>query len=117
MRPGEERHGTAPVRPDPANVGEVRGVSAETDIRDGPGRVGPVFHTPRSHAVVEVPAAIGCGRVDKDDGVAPIEFLKHRLVGGVTQPGVAKAGHEADPIGVDLIVGVRDLLQCGIDVG
>ena len=71
------------MRPDPANIGEVRGVTAETDIRDGPGRVGPVFHAPRSHAVVEVPAAIGCGRVDKDDGVAPIEFLKHRLVGGV----------------------------------
>ena len=73
------------MRPDPANIGEVRGVSAETDIRDGPGRVGPVFHAPRSHAAVEVPAAIGCGRVDKDDGVPPIEFLKHRLVGGVAR--------------------------------
>src|ERR1700730_13092737 len=32
--PCEERHGAAGVRPDPANIGEVRGVSAETDIRD-----------------------------------------------------------------------------------
>src|SRR5438309_12122131 len=105
---GQKRHRTAAMRPDPANIREAYGIAAETDSRDRARGVGPVFHAGRMHAgsVVEVPAAIGCRWMNKNDSVATVEFLHHRPIGCISQPRVAEARHKPDPVSVELIVSV-----------
>ena len=67
-------------------------------------------------AYVEVAAAVRRGRVDVDDRLAPVQLLHHRPVGRVAEPRVAVARHQADAVSLDHVVGVRDLLQRGVDI-
>src|SRR5439155_3802937 len=103
---GQKRHRAASVRPDPADIGIPRRISAETYTRDCSRRVGTVLHASRTHAgrVIEIPATIGGRRMDVHDGVAPVEVFHNRSVGGIAEPRIVIAGEEPDTIGLQGVV-------------
>ena len=55
--------------------------------------------------------------MDVDHSVAPVEFLHHRTVSRIAEPGVSIARKKTDAVGLERVVGVSDFLQCGVNVG
>src|SRR4029453_19231179 len=75
---GQERQRSTAVGEDPANVWKLHRRSAEHQMRDGARGIGRVLDRSRRDAGNEASAASGRGRVDIDDGLAPIELLVDR---------------------------------------
>ena len=67
-------------------------------------------------ALHQIDAAIGAGRMGVDRGLAAVELLPDRSEGGVAEPLVAVARHDADAVDLQRVEGVGDFLQALVDV-
>ena len=64
----------------------------------------------------EVAAAIRRGRMNEDDGLAPVELVHHRRERRIAEPFVAVARHQDDAVGLERVERVFDFLEAGIDI-
>src|SRR5262249_6899636 len=113
---GQERQRTAAVGEDPANIRKLYCRSAEHDVRDGTRGIGGVFDRPRRDARNEAAAASRRGRVDVNDGLATVELFINRGKRRIAEIFVLIAGQQADPIRLERVQGVFDLLEASLHV-
>lgn len=74
------------MREDEADVAQPAERAGEEQTRHRTSRVVRQFREHVWHVGDEIAAAVRPGRVDIDDGLAAVEFLKHGHVGSVAEP-------------------------------
>ena len=91
--------------------------AGEQEPRDGARGVGAVFDHRLVDAGDQAAAAERRLRMGEHQRLAAVQFLHHRLEGGIAQPFVAIAGEQHDAVGLERVEAVFELAQAGFDVG
>ncbi len=97
--------------------GKLDGRAGEQDARNGARGVGAVFDHRLVDAGNEVAAAERRFRMGEHQRLAAVQFLHHRLEGGIAQPFVAVAGEQDDAVGLEHVEAIFELAQAAFDVG
>jgi hypothetical protein len=69
------------------------------------------------HAFHQVEAAIGRGRVEIDDGLAPVELVEDGRDLGIARPHAAEIREQPEPIDAERAIGIVDLGERALDIG
>lgn len=112
----QERHCSAGVGKYPTDVPKFLRVAAEDDVCDGTGGIRTVLNHDRLLRLDQIDAAIGRGRMGVDNRLAPIEFFHDGQKQRISEPLVTVTRHEADPVGLERVERIGDLLQASLDV-
>ena len=96
--------------------GNLRGVAAEHEMRDGARRIGRVFDRPRWDTGHEAAAAVGRRGMHIDHRLAAVELFVDRCEGRIAEIFGAIAREQSDAVSLERVERVFDLLEAAVDV-
>lgn len=101
---------------DETNVPESRKGTCKKQIRDGAGGLLWNLNEYWGDIGQQCSAAQCCRRVYEHDGLAPVEFLKDRLIIRMSQPLLVLIGRQSDAVRFEYAIGVLDFAQAGLGI-
>ena len=114
---GDHRQGRARVRNDDLDVRVPGDRATEHQVDDRAGGVEEELEHRSWAAERRVLPADRRGGVQEDPRPAPVELVEHRLERRITEVGAVQVGEQHHAVDAQLVVGVRDLVECAGDVG
>ena len=101
---------------DDADIGAALQRTGKDEIDDGARRVKHVFDNKRRRAQVRLRGRFAMRRMNKYDGVAPVELVKNRVEQRISQVSIIYAGKKADAIEVQDVERIGDFFQRTVDI-
>ncbi len=112
----QHRHVSARVTGDETNVLEFRKGTCKKQVRDSAGGLLWNLNEYGGDIGQQCSAAQCCRRVYEHDGLAPVEFLKDRLIIKMSQPLLVEIGRQSDAVRFEYAIGVLDFAQAGLGI-
>ena len=91
--------------------------AVDDQARDGARRIERKLDGLRNHSRQHTAAARRHGRMNVNDGLAPIEFGKDRRERRIAEIFAVVGAHQADAVGLERVEGVFDFLEAAVGIG
>src|SRR5437867_10294493 len=113
---GEKRHRPATVRDDEANIRAALQGAGKNKIDDSARRIEHVFHDKRRRVQARMLRCFAVGRMNENNGLAPVELIEYRIEPGIAQVPVIHTGKKAYTVEMQDIERIAQFFQRAVDV-